>query len=407
VATTGSAVSQSLQGDFPETAEVAVVGAGLAGLACARVLQQRGMDVVVLESASRVGGRVATDTVDGFLCDRGFQVLLTGYPAARRWLDMEALSLRSFPAGALIRHGQSWVKLGDPLRHPGDLMATLTCPVGSFSDKLRVGFLRLALAAGWPLCTQGSTQDLLTRWGFSREFIERFFRPFFGGVFLERELSTLAAKFAYLFHLFSSSRVTVPARGMGAIPQQLAEPLSGQVWLNTPFQGLDGTLLSTPRGQLLAKNVVLAGAAQEAVLGGPITPFQRTQTHYFTTSNWPWGDHLMLGQPGSVIVTLAPLRAYSRDGQTLLAASVVAPQASLEPGHAAASLQLESWFPDLKFRHLASYDIPLALPVEETDLQRSPRLGEHFFACGDHRQSGSIQGALESGEQAASAIIDL
>ena len=232
-----------------------------------------------------------------------------------------------------------------------------------------------------------------------------FFCPFFGGVFLEPNLETSASKFTYLFHLFSSSQAVVPALGMGAIPEQIALPLANNVWLETRALSLDGERLETSRGALSADTVVLAGAeAQRAISAEECPPFLSTRTHYFTTERWSWGNHLMLGEPGGVITTLAPLpAAYSPLGQTLLAASIVGSWAGPE----AALAELQRWFPETDFRFLRSYDIEQALPVENRNLRLSPRLGERLFACGDHRESGSIQGAISSGERAAQAILAL
>src|SRR3954468_20453441 len=99
-------------------AEVIVVGAGVAGLRCGAELEAAGVDVRVLERADAVGGRVRTDVVDGFRCDRGFQLLNPAYPAARRPLAVSALQLRQFGAGALVRRDRGLVVVADPRREP-------------------------------------------------------------------------------------------------------------------------------------------------------------------------------------------------------------------------------------------------------------------------------------------------
>ncbi|MGI9176122.1 MAG: FAD-dependent oxidoreductase, partial [Rhodothermales bacterium] len=173
--------------------DVLIVGAGLAGLNCARHLHRRGIPFQLLEASDGVGGRVRTDRVDGFLLDRGFQVLLTAYPETRAALDYSALDLRPFYDGALIRTGGRFHRLADPLRRPLDAPATLLAPVGSLLDKLKVGWLR------WNVL-RGSVEDVFRRpevttldalrhrWGFSEEMIDAFFRPFLGGILLDRDL---------------------------------------------------------------------------------------------------------------------------------------------------------------------------------------------------------------------------
>jgi len=110
--------------------DVVVIGAGLAGLTCARRLQAAGVDCIVLEAGDAVGGRVRTDMVDGFRLDRGFQVLLTAYPAARKWLDYGRLELKKFSAGALVWCDGGRHRVSDPWREPGALWATLRAPGG-------------------------------------------------------------------------------------------------------------------------------------------------------------------------------------------------------------------------------------------------------------------------------------
>ncbi|MGB1719326.1 MAG: FAD-dependent oxidoreductase, partial [Candidatus Latescibacterota bacterium] len=169
--------------------DVAIVGGGVAGLCCARHLQALGLECAVLEASDAVGGRVRTDAVDGFLLDRGFQVLLTAYPEAQAMLDYDALDLGSFYSGALVRCDGRFARIADPLRHPLDGIQSVFNGVGSPIDKMRVGLLRQRVLRGsWEdLFRQPlqSTAEGLRAEGFSPRMIERFFRPFLGGIFLE------------------------------------------------------------------------------------------------------------------------------------------------------------------------------------------------------------------------------
>ena len=201
--------------------DVVVVGAGLAGLVCAAELTTAGLDVALLEAGDGVGGRVRTDLVEGFRLDRGFQVLLTAYPHARAHLDLAALDLRTFSPGAKIRTARGFATVSDPFRDPGRLPATLAAPVGSLLDKARIGLLRAQVRRGsvedvWQR-PEVSTAERLAGLGFSARMVDAFFRPFLGGVLLDRELTTSSRQFDFVFRCFSEGQVAVPAQGMQAI----------------------------------------------------------------------------------------------------------------------------------------------------------------------------------------------
>lgn len=127
---------------LPTRVDAVVVGAGLAGLAAARQIKSRGRSVIVIEAQDGVGGRVRTDKVDGFLLDRGFQVLLTAYPELKTQIDMSALDLKMFSSGALVMRDGKPSVVTDPFREPKRAAATVFAPIGSLTDKLRVAALR-------------------------------------------------------------------------------------------------------------------------------------------------------------------------------------------------------------------------------------------------------------------------
>src|ERR1044071_9755870 len=127
---------------------VYVIGAGLAGLSCARHLLEHGVSATVVEAADGVGGRVRTDRVDDFLLDRGFQVLLTAYPEATDALDYRELELHPFYPGAMVRTGGRFVTVADPFRRRWDVLRTALAPVGTLGDKLKVAAPRRRATAG-------------------------------------------------------------------------------------------------------------------------------------------------------------------------------------------------------------------------------------------------------------------
>ncbi len=251
--------------DLPRDS-IIIIGAGLAGLCCARELAGANLKPVVLEASDGVGGRVRTDPFEGFLLDRGFQVLLTAYPECQRVLDHDALDLQPFYPGALVRFEGGFHRVADPFRAPLSAVPTLLSPVGSLADKFRIARLRAALAQYTVdqlfLRHEITTRERLAQEGFSAAIIDRFFRPFLGGIFLEPELRTSSRMFDFVFRMFAEGESAVPQRGMAAIPEQIAARLpAGTVRCNCRVDDL---------AALAGRTIVLATEMPEAarLLGG-------------------------------------------------------------------------------------------------------------------------------------------
>jgi phytoene dehydrogenase-like protein len=249
--------------------DVAVVGAGLAGLGCAVRLEQAGLSVKLLEAEDAVGGRIRTDQVDGFRLDRGFQLLLTGYPELVHQIDMKALRLRPFTRGALVRHGGRFHHFADPFR--GSLGAALSIavdPVVTIGDKLRIARLRRMVSQGDPANLfrkpEVTTRRFLEEYGFSSKMMDQFFAPFLAGIFLERELATSSRYFQFLFRMFAYGDAAVPEGGMEMLPRQLAVRLkSGTVETNTRLTAIrrNGNAFVLDAGKKVsyaARQIVLA-----------------------------------------------------------------------------------------------------------------------------------------------------
>jgi len=213
---------------------VIVVGAGMAGLTAAVALHDAGVPVQLLEASDGVGGRIRTDRHPaGFLLDRGFQVLLEAYPFVRRWIDLGALAPASFDAAALIWTGRRLAPLADPRRHPGALPRDLTSPVFGVADKVRLARLALhAQRAPWQSAREAATvapdqsaAEALWSAGCSSAFVERFARPFWGGITLDPSLESSAGPLWFTLKMFLAGRALLPGAGIGAMPEQLARRL--------------------------------------------------------------------------------------------------------------------------------------------------------------------------------------
>ncbi|HEV2844219.1 MAG TPA: NAD(P)/FAD-dependent oxidoreductase [Thermoanaerobaculia bacterium] len=405
---------------------VVIIGAGVAGLCCALRLQEKNIPYLILEASDAPGGRVRTDKVDGFLLDRGFQVLLTAYPEAKRLLDYKALRLRSFLSGALVREGGKLHRVSDPFREPWSAPATLLAPIGSLEDKLLIARLRKHVRASTleQIFTRPETTTLeaLKRFGFSDPIINTFFRPFFGGIFLETELATPSRMFEFVFRMFSEGKAALPAEGIEAIPRQLAARLApDSLRLKARVETIGTGEVRLAGGERVpAAAVVLATESTEAARLMPeLHPpgWHDTACLYYAAAKSPIPKPLLAlngegsGAVDNLCVPSAVAPTYAPAGQALVSATVVGASGADEKDlESEVRKQLTSWFgPGVgSWKHLRTYRIRQALPARKSlepaalPVRRNPGL----YICGDHRETPSLQGAMVSGRRAAEAVVE-
>ncbi|AEH38473.1 NAD(P)/FAD-dependent oxidoreductase [Halopiger xanaduensis] len=431
------------------TPRVLVVGGGLAGLVATRHLAAGGVDVTVLEREETVGGRVRTTERDGYRFDRGFQVLFTAYPAVQRELDLEALDLRRFAPGATIARPNHRSTLADPRREPGTLPATLFNPDISTGDKLRVLGLWRDLQTKDPTeifsGDDASIAQYLRDRSFSDQFLENFVGPFYGGITLDRSLSTSKRVFEYTFRTLAAGATAVPAAGMGAIPRQLADrareagaTIETGVDIESVAATSDGPSSATSAAADVTVTVETAGddaLEADAVVVATDPPTAReltgveaipTDARACVTQYYRLSGEATIGAdrrlllnagdegPNHVVPHSAVAPEYAPDGETLLSATYLGEREESDAELATQTREtLESWFPERVFDdferlhtdriEFAQFDQPLGIHERLPDA-RDP--DGPVYLAGDYTQWSSIQGAMESGREAARAVLE-
>jgi phytoene dehydrogenase-like protein len=419
--------------------DVAIAGAGLAGLVAARRLAERGLDVVVFERGAAVGGRVRSREVDGYTLDRGFQVLFTAYPAARTELDLDALDLRRFAPGATIARPDHRSTLSDPFRDlPAIVQSALNTDV-SIGDKVTALRLKRALAGEDPETLfdgpEETVREYLQRWGFSDRFLENFAEPFYGGITLDRSLSTDAGVFRYTFAMLSRGETAVPADGMGAIPAQLAsraraagatiETGTAVTAVETDDAGgpADSTVAVETDGETVTADAAVVAtdpATARELTGVESVPTEGhgCVTQYFAMEerSLDTGTRIILNAASDRPNTVADLSAvapeYAPDGRTLLSATTLGrPDESDEQLATRVRDALATWYPEHRFDgvELVGTD-----RIEFAQFAQPPGFRDDrpavdapdgpVFLAGDYTEWSAIQGAMASGQMAAEAV---
>ncbi len=420
---------------------VIVIGAGLAGLTCAAELTRAGRPVVVVEAGNGVGGRIRTDRKDGYLLDRGFQVILDAYPALRRQVELDDLRPAAFDSGATIWDGQRLHSLADPTKHPRALAEDLRSPLFGLPDKVRVAALGFrARTADWPSAreaagdpaTDRSGADLLWDSGFGRRFVDAFARPFWGGITLDPALAGSQGTLRYTLKMFLEGRAVLPESGMQALPERLAARLRlGTVRYNTTVEELvrdgDRVVGIRVRGETWpASTVVIATASPAArrLTGDERFPDDTSglgcTTIYLKGRRPPEiGKRLLLDGSGRLSVNhVAPLSnvqpAYAPRGRHLLAAVLLGEHAANLDDEAVAT-QARAETARMLGHSATEWDILSVVRVPFSQFAQPPgiygRLPETesgspgLIYSGEATADSSQNGAILSGEAAARTIL--
>lgn len=407
--------------------DVIIIGAGLSGLSAAIHLQNEGREVFIIESTDRVGGRIKTDMHEGFRLDRGFQVLLTAYPEAKKILDYEALNLQKMLPGANVIYDGGNFEVSDPFRQPSALFSTIFAPAGSLADKIKTFLLKKKLQnkSIEQIFSQPETTSLekIKAYGFSSKMINRFYAPFMAGIYLENNLKTSSRIFDFVMKMFSEGDAAIPALGMEEIPKQLASKLPTDCFLfNQKVVDIVDNKVYTEDGQCFeASQILIATNANE--LSSKFYPQQKIEKQqvtnvYFEAKEAPLKKAIVTLNASknkkwvnNLTVLTNVSKAYAPAGKILISVSCNG-YLNVQDEEIAENMRREllPWYGEsvLQWKMLKTYKIPYALPNQDAvldDIKASEiKISETLFICGDHLLNGSINAALKTGRLAAETM---
>lgn len=403
--------------------EIYIIGAGISGLIAAQTLENSGYSPVILEATNSVGGRVKTDIIDGYQLDHGFQVLLTKYPAAQKFLNYEALELQNFMPGATIFNKGKSHTIGDPLRELSLLLPTIFAGNIPIADKIKILKLNLKLKKknidDIFEAKETSTLEYLKNFGFSKQAISQFFRPFFSGIFLESELQTSSRLFEFVYKMFGEGNAALPKAGIQAIPDQLYQNLKAtKILFDTKVRSVKEGQIILDNGDLLKSDFTIIATESNQLLENnkqANIQWKSCFTLYFKTEDRVIKDAIigLLPQENTLINNLfyhTSLETISKDKNELLSVTVVDDQ-NLESRELIIKVksELKKYFNIDVLRLIKTYKIPKALPdlknIKYNLKPKETQYSETVFLCGDTILNGSLNAAMLSGESAALSVI--
>ena len=403
--------------------KIHIIGGGVSGLIAARVLEKKGFNPIILEASERVGGRIKTDIIKGYQLDHGFQVLLTAYPAVKKYLDYDALELQFFLPGASIFKAHTQSIIGDPLRDISLLISTLFSGIGSISDKFKILKLnqkikKKSLTAIFSEKEQ-TTISYLREFGFSKEILNDFFIPFFSGIFLENQLETSSRMFEFVYKMFGEGHAAIPKSGMEAIPKQLLNNLKNTTFhYNTEVANVKERQITLKNGNTLESDFTILTIPANSLVSNlkkQSIEWRSCLTLYFETTTRVINKPLigLIAKPGSLvnnIVYNSSLSSVTKPAHELLCVTVIDDQnLSDHKLVTAVEDELKVLCDITIIRFIKQYRITKALPkLENLKYEMKPsemQLSNSLFVAGDTQLNASFNAAMISGEQAALAVI--
>jgi protoporphyrinogen oxidase len=400
--------------------QITIIGAGVSGLTAAITLQNAGYKVKVYDANASVGGRVKSDLQTGMILDCGFQVLLEAYPAVNEFLDTDALKLHKFVPGSMIYKNGNTYRLGDALRNSSFLWSTIVAGVGSFKDKWLVFSLSRKLKQKSLeevfSSPETSTKMYLENYGFSNKMIASFFTPFYAGIFLETELATSSRMFEFVFKMFTEGNATIPAKGIQAIPEQLASKLlPGSIQLNQPVQSIVGNEITLENGQKIQSDyTIIATTAGSLVPNLPKENISWNQVTvlYFETDHTGFDEAIigLVSNEEVLINNFHFLQDVFDHHRNVISVSVI-------KKHQLNDLKLvERVIKELREETdivatelIQLYHIEKALPQLDSlnycMTASETQLTENIFLAGDHLSNASLNAAMLNGKAAAHAVV--
>jgi protoporphyrinogen oxidase len=403
--------------------KIHIIGAGISGLIGAQILENYGYKPTIIEASSTVGGRVKSDVFKGYTLDHGFQVLLTSYPAAKKYLDYDALELQPFLPGATIFKNEKAQTIGDPLRSLSLLIPTLLASIGTFSDKIKIlklnSLLKKKKIDAIFKTTEISTLKYLQDFGFSDEIITDFFTPFFSGIFLETQLETSSRMFEFVYKMFGDGLAVLPKNGIQAIPNQLKSNLKSTKFLfNSPVKEVQDQSILLENGEILESHITIIATDPSSLISNlknQETNWKGCDTLYFETTNKTISKPLigLIADKNTLINNIfyhTSIKTSNKTTKELLSVTVVKEHPLNEKElikKVTEELSSKCAISDVTF--LKRYQIKKALP-KLTNLQyeissTETKLKSTIFLAGDTLLNGSLNAAMISGERAALGVI--